>query len=67
MKHIDNLSSLASEYDVIVNCTGLGAKYLCNDRKLVPIRGQVLKVCLPHQKLIYTDRLVYPNFISVVV
>lgn len=45
-KKIDNLSSLESEYDVVINCTGLGAKFLCDDRKLVPIRGQVLKVGL---------------------
>lgn len=31
-------------FDVVVNCLGLGAKEICNDLKLIPIRGQVLKV-----------------------
>jgi D-amino-acid oxidase len=28
-------------FDLIINCSGLGAKSLCNDEKLVPYRGQV--------------------------
>lgn len=39
-----SLQELQGKYDVVVNCTGLGAKRLCNDHKLVPIRGQVMKV-----------------------
>lgn len=31
-------------YDCVVNCTGFGAKRLCSDINLVPIRGQVFKV-----------------------
>lgn len=31
-------------YDLVVNCTGFGAKKLCGDHDLVPIRGQVFKV-----------------------
>lgn len=33
-----------SGYDIVVNCTGFGAKVLCKDHDLVPIRGQVFKV-----------------------
>uniref|UniRef100_V5GKW9 D-aspartate oxidase n=1 Tax=Anoplophora glabripennis TaxID=217634 RepID=V5GKW9_ANOGL len=67
-RNIDNLSSLGSEYDVVVNCTGLGAKYLCKDRKLVPIRGQVLKVEAPWVKTFFYgdyDTYVIPCFDSV--
>ena len=39
--------SFLDNFDVIVNCTGLGAKKLCNDYKMVPIRGQVIKVKAP--------------------
>lgn len=27
--------------DIIINCTGMGAKQLCNDQKLIPVRGQI--------------------------
>ncbi|XP_052873045.1 D-aspartate oxidase [Anopheles cruzii] len=39
-----SFEELRGKCDVIVNCSGLGAKRLCNDHKLVPIRGQVTKV-----------------------
>lgn len=41
-----NVSSLdeLEDYDLVVNCTGFGAKKLCDDKDLVPIRGQVFKV-----------------------
>ncbi len=32
------------DYDLVINCTGFGAKKLCVDHDLVPIRGQVFKV-----------------------
>lgn len=43
-RRINSLSSLWPEYHLVVNCSGLGAKFLCNDDKMVPIRGQVAKV-----------------------
>jgi len=30
------------EENMIINCTGLGAREICNDLELVPVRGQVL-------------------------
>lgn len=41
---INSFSEIDKKFDVVVNCAGLGAKKLCNDHKLVPMRGQVLKV-----------------------
>ncbi|XP_075979770.1 D-amino acid oxidase 2 isoform X2 [Anticarsia gemmatalis] len=35
---------MLKEYDIIINCTGLGARYLVPDDKVVPIRGQIAKV-----------------------
>ncbi|XP_066992234.1 D-aspartate oxidase [Anabrus simplex] len=46
-KHITSFSDIASDFDIVVNCLGLGAKYLCSDNKLVPIRGQIIKVRAP--------------------
>lgn len=36
-----NLSALPTGPDVVVNCSGLGARLLGNDRTVVPVRGQV--------------------------
>lgn len=37
-RHVESLSQL-SDFDVVVNCTGLKANRLVNDWKLVPVRG----------------------------
>jgi D-amino-acid oxidase len=39
-----NLSALPSGADLVVNCSGLGARLLGSDRSLVPVRGQVVYV-----------------------
>ncbi|CAK1542367.1 unnamed protein product [Leptosia nina] len=36
-----------SNYDVVVNCTGLGAREIVPDDRVIPIRGQILKVDAP--------------------
>lgn len=33
--------------DVVVNCTGLGARDLCGDLSVVPVRGQVVRLANP--------------------
>lgn len=35
------------EYDIIVNCSGLGAKELVNDTAIYPVRGDVVSVQAP--------------------
>lgn len=54
--------------DVLVNCTGMGAKELCQDQQLVPIRGQILKVHAPWIKMAFYgdyDTYIIPGFNSV--
>ena len=46
VKTLDELSG----YDVIVNCTGIGARDLVGDEKVIPVRGQVIKVHAPGVK-----------------
>ena len=41
-ERVDDLSAV--DGDVVVNCTGLGARELCDDRSMTPIRGQVVLV-----------------------
>jgi D-amino-acid oxidase len=45
--HIERLASSAPGADVIVNCAGLGAAELADDRSLFPIRGQLVVVRNP--------------------
>ncbi|CAG9787025.1 unnamed protein product [Diatraea saccharalis] len=49
---VDSFTSLA-KYDLVLNCSGFGAKYLCNDHDLVPIRGQVVKAHAPWLKFAF--------------
>ncbi|HEY2726865.1 MAG TPA: FAD-dependent oxidoreductase [Parafilimonas sp.] len=37
---INNFNELSS-FDIILNCTGLGSRKLCNDKTVIPVRGQV--------------------------
>ncbi|MEP6681734.1 MAG: FAD-dependent oxidoreductase [Parafilimonas sp.] len=39
-KEINDFNELSS-FDIIINCTGLGARSLCNDASVIPVRGQV--------------------------
>jgi D-amino-acid oxidase len=43
-RRVDDLDALSSGADVVVNCTGLGARELCDDATLLPVRGQVVVV-----------------------
>lgn len=39
---ISNLSDVEGE--LVVNCTGLGARELCDDEEVVPVRGQIIYI-----------------------
>lgn len=43
LKEISSVEELASLDELVINCTGLGAKKLCNDEDLQPMRGQILR------------------------
>ncbi|KAK3887196.1 hypothetical protein Pcinc_008677 [Petrolisthes cinctipes] len=54
-QHVNSLEELADEgcFDLVCNCSGLGANVLANDRNVTPIRGQVFKVRAPWIKNFY--------------
>ncbi|NXH17096.1 OXDD oxidase, partial [Bucco capensis] len=52
---VADLWELQSKYDVVVNCTGIGAQQLLGDEELCPVRGQVLKVHAPWLKNFIRD------------
>lgn len=56
-------------FDVIFNCSGYGAKKLCNDHKMVPISGQIFKVEAPWcDKFLYgeADTYIIPGYLVTV-
>ncbi|XP_055936508.1 D-amino-acid oxidase-like [Argiope bruennichi] len=68
-KKIYSFSELAGKYDVVINCTGIGARNLVPDPEVTPIRGQVIKVRAPWMKhcvIIDDDYYVIPNSEEVV-
>ncbi|XP_014484369.1 PREDICTED: tubulin polyglutamylase TTLL13-like [Dinoponera quadriceps] len=71
-KNVKALHELAEKgYDLIINCSGLGARELVADKTVTPIRGQVYKVKAPwtkHCLLVDDDETYYiiPNVEDVV-
>lgn len=41
-RRIHDLHELTGQYSWVINCSGLGARELCKDKNIYPIRGQVL-------------------------
>lgn len=50
-----NLAALPESGDVVVNCSGLGARLLGGDRSVVPVAGQVVVVEMPGLQRWYLD------------
>jgi D-amino-acid oxidase len=44
VREVATLREALAERSIVVNCTGLAARELCDDRELFPIRGQVVRV-----------------------
>ena len=54
-KEINDLNEEAKNFDVLINCTGLGARVLCNDENVYPVRGQVALIETDEHFNIYLD------------
>lgn len=69
LKKIALFDDLSQEYDVVLNCTGLGAAFLSGDNEMYPIRGQVLRVKAPWIKnvWIFGQHYLIPQLDTVVV
>ncbi|XP_067015431.2 D-aspartate oxidase [Anabrus simplex] len=71
-KRVTSLPDVAADgYDVVVNCSGLGARELVGDVSIQPIRGQVMRVKAPWVKHVILDdsdagNYIIPNQDSVV-
>jgi D-amino-acid oxidase len=47
---VSSLDALLLETSLVANCTGLGARELCRDASLHPVRGQVVRVAPGHAR-----------------
>lgn len=54
-RKIENMNEITGDYDIVINCAGLGARELCNDNALVPVRGQVALLSPLESLSIYLD------------
>jgi len=52
---VESLSEL-SGYDIVINCTGLGARELVGDESLFPVQGQLVVVKAPWVKTMHHNR-----------
>ncbi|XP_072045876.1 D-aspartate oxidase-like isoform X2 [Amphiura filiformis] len=43
-RRVKTIGELVAEYDVVVNCTGVASYDLVNDKKVIPYKGQLIKV-----------------------
>ncbi|KAM4625020.1 D-aspartate oxidase [Polymixia lowei] len=70
-RKVNNLEELCKSYDIIVNCSGLGAKTLAGDSQVYSVRGQVLKVQAPWLQHFIRDgdgkTYIYPGVNSVTI
>ncbi len=44
---LSNISEISGENNLIINCSGLGSRQLCNDENSFPIRGQLVRTSNP--------------------
>jgi D-amino-acid oxidase len=54
-EELQDFDSLCNEYDLVINCTGLGSKILCKDESMLAIRGQVALLSPGTDLPIYLD------------
>ena len=54
-REVTSLSDPLAQSDIVVNCTGLGARTLLDDAELFPIRGQILRTTRPDIERIMLD------------
>jgi D-amino-acid oxidase len=45
---IARIEDLLEEFNIVINCSGIGAKALANDNSVYPIRGQAISIATPN-------------------
>ena len=58
---INNFNEIVNDHEIVINCSALGSRQLCNDEMIMPVRGQVgllspangLPIYLDNEKPLY--------------
>lgn len=64
VEKIESLSQIVNQYDIYVNCLGLGARELFEDKEMFPVRGHLIRVQAPWVKNAYfadSSTYIYPG------
>ncbi|XP_044756575.1 D-aspartate oxidase-like [Coccinella septempunctata] len=68
-RKVSSFAEVCDDFDILVNCTGMGAKFLCKDKAVFPLRGQLSIVRAPWIKEFVFgewDTYVIPSFENVI-
>ncbi|KAL4237495.1 hypothetical protein ACF0H5_002210 [Mactra antiquata] len=53
---VQSFQEFVGKYDIVMNCSGFRARELCNDKKVYPIKGHLLRIKAPWIKYwVYTE------------
>ncbi|GFR97420.1 D-aspartate oxidase-like, partial [Elysia marginata] len=58
-RKVSSLSELQDDFDIIVNCCGLNASQLCQDKTMFPIMGHLIKIKAPWIKKFFWSEEFY--------
>ncbi|TKR88548.1 hypothetical protein L596_012773 [Steinernema carpocapsae] len=61
-KRLKSVEEIGANFDLIVNCAGLGSRDLFGDKEVIPIRGQLIRIKCPSIKHFYCFGDVYHCF-----
>src|SRR5690242_1953656 len=54
-REINSFDEVKNDFDFVINCTALGSQQLCNDKSIIPVRGQVALIETRTDFPIYLD------------
>lgn len=54
-REVKSFDEFTGDYDFVINCSALGSRELCNDGKIIPVRGQVGLLAPRNNLPIYLD------------
>lgn len=54
-KEIPHFDEVKNDFDIVINCSALGSRQLCNDKKIIAVRGQVALLSPDESLPIYLD------------